>query len=63
MSTVNSFELQFRCPFQVLQLKADFIQARVQRANVLMKMGRLDEAHIDAENVLRKEPNNEDANR
>lgn len=26
-------------------------------------MGRLDEAHIDAENVLRKDPENEDANR
>ncbi len=26
-------------------------------------MGRLDEAHIDAENVLRKEPENEEANR
>ena len=26
-------------------------------------MGRLDEAHIDAENVLRKDPEHEDANR
>ena len=48
---------------KVLQLKSDFTKARVQRANVLLKMGRLDEAHIDAENVLRKEPDNEDANR
>ena len=28
-----------------------------------MKMGRLDEAHIDAEKVLRKEPDNEEANK
>ena len=28
-----------------------------------MKMGRLDEAHIDLENVVRKEPDNEEANR
>jgi hypothetical protein len=28
-----------------------------------MKMGRLDEAHIDLENVVRKEPENEEANR
>ncbi len=48
---------------KVLQLKSDFTRARVQRANVLLKMGRLDEAHIDAENVLRKEPDNEEANR
>ncbi len=48
---------------KVLQLKSDFTQARVQRANVLLKMGRLDEAHIEAEHVLRKEPSNEDANR
>ena len=38
-------------------------QAKAQRANVLLKMGRLDEAHIDAENVLRKDPEHEDANR
>ncbi len=48
---------------KVIQIKPDFVQAKVQRANVLLKMGRLDEAHIDAENVLRKEPDNEDANR
>ena len=40
-----------------------FLQAKAQRANVLLKMGRLDEAHIDAENVLRKDPEHEDANR
>ena len=28
-----------------------------------MKMGRLDESHIDLENVVRKEPENEEANR
>ena len=27
-----------------------------------MKMGRLDEAHIDAENVLKKDPENEEGN-
>jgi len=48
---------------KVLQLKSDFIQAKAQRANVLLKMGRLDEAHIDAENVLRKDPEHEDAQR
>ena len=48
---------------KVLQLKKDFVKARTQRANVLLKMGRLDEAHIDAENVLRKEPENEEATR
>lgn len=48
---------------KVLQLKADFNAARVQRANVLLKMGRLDEAHIDVENVLRKDPENADANK
>ena len=48
---------------KVISLKADFINARVQRANVLLKMGRLDEAHIDVENVLRKEPENKEANR
>ena len=41
----------------------DILQAKAQRANVLLKMGRLDEAHIDAENVLRKDPEHEDANR
>ena len=38
-------------------------QAKIKRAGVLMKMGRLDEAHIDAENVLRKEPKNEEAHK
>ncbi len=28
-----------------------------------MKMGRLDESHIDLENVVRKEPDNEEANK
>lgn len=48
---------------KVLTLKSDFVKARSQRASVLLKMGRLDEAHIDAENVLRKEPENQEANR
>merc|ERR1712038_380811 len=37
---------------KVLQLKSDFIQAKAQRANVLLKMGRLDEAHIELEKIL-----------
>ncbi len=48
---------------KVIQLKADFLQARVQRATVLMKMGRLDEAHIDVEKVLAKEPSNDEASK
>lgn len=48
---------------KVISLKADFVKARVQRANVLLKMGRLDEAHIDVENVLRKDNENAEANR
>ena len=46
---------------KVLSLKSDFVKARVQRATVLMKSGRLDESHIDVENVLRKEPENPEA--
>ena len=32
---------------KVIQLKPDFSQARVKRGVVLLKQGRLDEAHID----------------
>jgi len=47
---------------KILQLKPDFIKARQQRGGLLLKMGRLDEAHIDLENVVRHEPGNADAN-
>lgn len=48
---------------KILQLKPDFLKARQQRGGLLLKMGRLDEAHIDLENVVRHEPKNEEANR
>jgi len=48
---------------KIIQLKPDFVKARAMRGGVLLKMGRLDEAHIDLENVLRKEPENEEVNR
>lgn len=47
---------------QVIELKPDFSKARFQRGTVLMKQGRLDEAHIDFEWVLRLEPFNDEAN-
>jgi len=48
---------------KILLLKPDFLKARQQRGGLYLKMGRLDEAHIDLENVVRKEPANEEANR
>ena len=48
---------------KILQLKPDFVKARQQRGNVLLKVGRLNEAHIDLENVVRREPDNLDANK
>ena len=48
---------------EVIQLKSDMMAARVQRGNVLLKMGRLDEAHIELEKVLAKDPGNEEASR
>ena len=39
------------------------ISERLYRGGLFLKMGRLDDAHIDLENVVRKEPTNEDANR
>ncbi|XP_071543692.1 dnaJ homolog subfamily C member 3 [Panulirus ornatus] len=48
---------------EVIKLKPDFTAARAQRGGVLVKLGRLEEAHIDLENVLRKEPAHEEANR
>ncbi len=46
---------------RVIELKPDFIQARVQRGSILTKMGRLDEAHIELERVLARDPKNEEA--
>jgi len=48
---------------KILSLKPDFLKARQQRGGLFLKMGRLDDAHIDLENVVRKEPTNEEANR
>jgi len=48
---------------KVIQLKNDFMAARIQRGSVLIKMGRLDEAHIELEKVLAKDPKNEEATR
>ena len=47
---------------KVIQLKPDFSQARVKRGVVLLKQGRLDEAHIDLEKAVAKEPGNEHVN-
>ncbi len=38
-------------------------QARVQRGSVLVKTGRLDEAHIELEKVVARDPGNDEANR
>jgi len=46
---------------KIMQIKPDFLKARQQRGGLLLKMGRLNEAHIDLENVVRKEPGNEEA--
>lgn len=43
---------------KVIQLKPDFSQARVKRGIVLLKQGRLDEAHIDLEKAVAREPGN-----
>ena len=48
---------------KILKLKPDFLKARQMRGGLLLKMGRLDEAHIDLENVVRHEASNEEANR
>ncbi|XP_003741372.1 dnaJ homolog subfamily C member 3 [Galendromus occidentalis] len=46
---------------KVIDLKEDFIKAREQRGNILLKQGYLDEAHIDFEYVLRLDPHNLEA--
>ncbi|XP_037791582.1 dnaJ homolog subfamily C member 3-like [Penaeus monodon] len=48
---------------EVIKLKPDFTAARAQRGGVLVKLGRLEEAHIDLEHVLRKDQNHEEANK
>ena len=48
---------------KVIQLKPDFVQARVKRGVILTKMGRLDEAHIELERVLARDPGNDEANK
>merc|ERR1712241_400966 len=48
---------------KVIQLKSDFGAARMQRGSTLLKMGRLDEAHIELEKILSKDPSNEEATR
>lgn len=37
---------------RVLEIQPDFIQARAQKGNILMKLGRLHEAHIELEKVV-----------
>lgn len=37
---------------EVIKLKPDFTSARAQRGGVLVKLGRLEEAHIDLEKVV-----------
>lgn len=46
---------------EVLELRPDFAPARSQRGSLLLKLGRIDEAHIDLEWVLREDPHNMDA--
>ncbi|KAG8200806.1 hypothetical protein JTE90_006387 [Oedothorax gibbosus] len=48
---------------KVIELKPDFAAARLQRGNILLKQGKLDEAHIDYEMVLRTDPMNQEAHR
>lgn len=47
---------------RVVELKPDFVAARLQRGNILIKQGELDIAHIEFEWVLRYDPYNEEAN-
>lgn len=46
---------------RALELNKDFSPALSQRASLRLKFGALDEAYIDYENLLRLEPNNQDA--
>ncbi|KAK7089969.1 dnaJ homolog subfamily C member 3-like [Littorina saxatilis] len=46
---------------KVLELRPDFTAARIQRGNVLLKQGNLDEAEKDFQAVVNQEPNNMEA--
>lgn len=46
---------------RALEMNRDFTPALSQRASLHIKLGNLDEAHIDYENLLRMEPNDQDA--
>lgn len=46
---------------KVLELKADFTPAKLQRGNILLKQAHFDEAEYDFHDVLALEPNNRDA--
>ncbi|XP_053295355.1 dnaJ homolog subfamily C member 3a [Pleuronectes platessa] len=45
---------------RVIELKPDFTSARLQRGNLLLKQGRLDEAESDFKKVLKSHPNDKD---
>jgi len=47
----------------VLEIQPDFISARSQKGTILVKLGRLDEAHIELEKVLRRDSAHEEANK
>lgn len=47
----------------VLEIQPDFVSARSQKGNILIKLGRLDEAHIELEKVLRRDSTNDEANK
>lgn len=46
---------------KALELNQNFISALSQRASLQVKLGNLDDAHIDYEQLLKHEPNNNDA--
>ncbi|CAB1328547.1 unnamed protein product [Coregonus sp. 'balchen'] len=45
---------------KVIELKPDFTSARLQRGNLLLKQGRLDEAESDFKKVLKSNPSDKD---
>lgn len=45
---------------KVIELKPDFTSARLQRGNLLLKHGKLDEAEIDFKNVLKSNPSDKE---
>lgn len=48
---------------RVIELKPDFLQARIHRGNVLLKQGRRTEAKEEFEELLKINPSNEEATR